>query len=109
MFDLLPSEFYVIEAAEDTCGRGTPQGLAGIISSPIMHWWTFFILLHHFYTEKQVYICYFLIITASKPVGHVFIWLAHLQLNYHLNLINNCKHVKKEILIHFSFPKNNGN
>ena len=54
-----------------------------------------FILFHHFYTEKQVYIYYFLKITASRPVGHVFILLAHLQLKYHLNFINDCKHVKK--------------
>ena len=29
-----------------------PQGLAGIVSSPIMHKRAFFMLSHHFYTEK---------------------------------------------------------
>ena len=28
-------------------GQGTPRGLEGIISSPIMHWRAFFILFHH--------------------------------------------------------------
>ena len=58
--------------------RPQAKGLEGIISSPIMHWRAFFILFHHFYTEKQVYVCYFLRITAPRPVGHVFVWLAHL-------------------------------
>ena len=60
-----------------------------------------------FYTEKHIYVCYFLRITASGPVGHAFVWLPHLQLKYHLNFIDNLKHVKKYILLHFftSFPK----
>ena len=61
------------------------QGLEGIISSPIMHWRAFFILFHHFYTEKTGY---FLRITASRPVGHVFVWPTRLQLIYHLDFIN---------------------
>ena len=54
---------------------------------------------------------YFLRITASRPVGHVFVWLAHLQLIYDLDFINNRKHVKKFILDHFLiiFPKNHEN
>ena len=54
---------------------------------------------------------YFSRITAFRPVGHVFVWLAHLQLIYHLDFINNCKHVKKYILLYFliSFQKNHEN
>ena len=50
-------------------------------------------------------------ITASRPVGHISVWLAHLQLIYHLDFINNRKHVKKFILDHFLiiFPKNPDN
>ena len=44
---------------------------------------------------------YFSRITAFRPVGHVFVWLAHLQLIYHLDFINNRKDVKKYILLHF--------
>ena len=29
-----------------------PQGLEGIISSPIMHWMAFFILFHHIYDQN---------------------------------------------------------
>ena len=82
------------------------KGLEGIISFPIMHWRAFFILFHHFYTEKkQLYILYFLRITASRPAGHVFVWLPH------LNFMNNPKHVGKYILLHFliSFLKNHEN
>ena len=41
------------------------------------------------------------------PVGHVFVWLAHLQIIYQLDFINNRKHVKKYILLHIliNFPK----
>ena len=55
--------------------------------------------------------CYFLRITASRPVGHVFVFPAHFQLIYHLDFINNRKHVKKYSLVHFliSFPKNHDN
>ena len=66
------------------CRPRDSQGLEGIISSPIMHWRAFFILFHHFYTEKQLYICYFMRITASRPVGYVFVWLAY----YKLTVIN---------------------
>ena len=54
---------------------------------------------------------YFSRITAFRPVGHVFVWLAHLQLIYHLDFINNRKNVKKYILLYFliSFPKNHEN
>ena len=54
---------------------------------------------------------YFSRITAIRPVGHVSVWLAHLQLIYHLDFINNRKHVKKYILLYFliSFPKNHEN
>ena len=54
---------------------------------------------------------YFLRITAFRPAGHVFVWLAYLQVIYHLDYINNRKHVKKYILLHFliSFPKNHEN
>ena len=30
------------------------------------------ILFHHFYTEKQVYVCYFLRITAPRPLLDMF-------------------------------------
>ena len=60
------------------------QGLEGIISSPIMHWRVFFILPHHVYTEKTSLV---LRVIASRPVGHVFVWLAHLQIIYHLDFI----------------------
>ena len=45
-------------------------------------------------------------ITVSMHVGHVFVWLAHLQLIYNLDFINNRKHVKKYILLHIliNFP-----
>ena len=84
-----------------------PQGLEGKITCPIVYWRAFFILFHHFCTHKLVYMCYFLRITVSRPVGHVFILLAHLKLKYHLNFMNNCKHVKKYVLLHclISFPK----
>ena len=74
--------------------RGS-KGLEGIISSSIMHWRAFFILFHHLYIEKPVYTSYFLKITASKAVLHVFVWLAHVQLKGYLNFIYYCKHVKK--------------
>ena len=31
-----------------------PQGLEGLILSPIMHWRAFFILFHHFYTLNMI-------------------------------------------------------
>ena len=48
---------------------------------------------------------YFLRITASRPVGHVFVCLAHLQLMYHLDFIYNHKHIKKYIPHLISFLK----
>ena len=60
-----------------------------------MHWRAFFITFHHFYTEKQVNTSYFLKITASKAVLHIFVLLAHVQLKCYLNFIYYCKHVQK--------------
>ena len=61
--------------------RPQAKGLTGsgehcFFSNNALH--AFFILFHHFYTEKQVYSSYFVRITASMPVGQVVIWLAHL-------------------------------
>ena len=65
---------------------GVPQPQAeGAITSPVVHWRTFLILFHQLYTEKQVYISYFLRITASRAVVHVFVWLSHLQLKLSFN------------------------
>ena len=71
--------------------------------SPLVHWRAFFILFHFIspLLYIQVYICYFLRITASRAVGQVFVMPAHLQLKHHLNFTNNRKHVKKYILLHF--------
>ena len=72
--------------------KGESFGVSTKIKMPAS---AFFILFHHFYTEKHVYVYHVLRITASGPVGHAFVWLPHLQLKYHLNFIDNLKHVKK--------------